>query len=322
MGLAEGAVERSPDHPPMKKRKISVFWGSGTLLLVGLLVWVFHSRGLEEPQQLTLLSSTVVHEDADERVLALQFAYGRDRKVDAYLRRPRDPAPAGSLPAIVLAAGRATGREAAAVIPGPVRAAILAVEYPEAIPSGPGAPGMLRALPGLRRSARAMPGVLRSAGHHMAADPEVDAEQLVLVGVSFGVPFAAAAGRDRVFRGVALHFGGGDLGMLLRANLEVEPGLLRSAVARFGAWYFRDLEPRRHVGHIAPTPLLVINGEKDATIPVGSAQRLIERAKPPYHVVWLPHEHIHSRNQDALREVADSTFVHFRLRLGAASALR
>jgi fermentation-respiration switch protein FrsA (DUF1100 family) len=306
----------------MRKRKVLLFLASGTLVLVGILFWVFHSRGLEEPQPLVLLSSTVVHEDDDERVLALHFAYGDVRRVDAYLRRPVNPVAPGSLPAIVLAAGRATGREAAAVIPGPVQAAILAVEYPEAIPSGTGAPGMFRALPGLRRSARAMPGVLRSAGHLLAADPEVDAEQLVLVGVSFGVPFAAAAGRDRVFRGVALHFGGGDLGMLLRANLEVEPGLLRSAIARFGAWYFRDLEPRRHVGHIAPTPLLVINGERDATIPVGAARRLVERAKPPYHVVWLPHEHIHSRNLEALREVADSTFVHFGLRLPAAAVIR
>jgi hypothetical protein len=305
----------------MDRRKLSYFALAATLALGGMLIWLFHGRGLEEPRPLTLLSSTLVHQDESEQLLALHFSYGGDRRVDAYLRRPAAAAAPGSLPAIVLAAGRETGREAAAVIPGPIRAVILAVEYPEAIPQGVGARGMFRALPALRRSARAMPGVLRSAGHHLAADPTVDPQQLVLVGVSFGVPFAAAAGRDRVFRGVALHFGGGDLGMLLRANLELHPGLLRRAVAHFGAWYFRDLEPRRHVGHIAPTPLLVINGERDATIPPGAARRLIERARPPYHVVWLPHEHIHSRNLDALREVADSTFTHFGL-LPAASLLR
>lgn len=304
----------------MRKRKLSFFLAGATLVLVSVISWLFHVPGLEEPRQLTLLSSSVVHQDEDEQVLALQYAYGETRRVDAYLRRPLGEAAAGSLPAIVLAAGRATGRQAAAVIPGPVEAMILAVEYPEAIPQAAGGRGIFRALPRLRRSARAMPGVLRSAGHLLAAHPEVDPGQLVLVGVSFGVPFAAAAGRDRVFSGVALHFGGGDLGMLLRANLDLRSGVLRGAVARFGAWYFRDLEPRRHVGLIAPTPLLVINGERDATIPARAARRLIERARPPYHVVWLPHEHIHSRNREALREVADSTFAHFGLRIAPAAA--
>jgi hypothetical protein len=263
---------------------------------------------------LSLVTRELVEESPGERMFSLLFQDPEGRELNAYLREPFgiDAGGAeGPRPAILLVAGRYAGREAAAVIPGPLRQIILAVEYPADIPERMSAGAWIQGLPAFVRAAHRMPGLLRGAGHYMADLPEVDEGRLTLVGVSFGVPFAASAGRDRVFTGVALHFGGADIAGMLRANLPINNAMVRSGFAEFGAWVFRELEPARTVGSISPTPLLLINGSEDEQIPRSSALLLAERATPPVRQIWLQHGHLSSRDHQLLRELADSTYHHF-----------
>jgi len=262
---------------------------------------------------LQLIERELVEELPGERLFSLLFHDPDGRELTAYLREPSAGAGDASAPhpGIVLVAGRYAGRQAAAVIPGPLEQMVLAIEYPADIPERISAAAWIRGLPAFVRAAHRMPGILSGAGHFLAALPEVDATRMTLVGVSFGVPFAAAAGRDRVFTGVALHFGGADIGSMLRANLPISNSVLRSGFAAFGAWIFRDLEPAKHVGAISPTPLLLINGSEDEQIPRSSALLLAERATPPVRQIWLHHGHLSSTDQGLLRELADSTFRHF-----------
>lgn len=258
---------------------------------------------------LRLVERQLVEESAIEQVYSLRFSSADGTPVDAYLRRPA--ATGRVLPAIVLVAGRETGREAASVIPGPIEGFVLAVEYPEDIPADLGVWGMVQRLPSIRRTALQMPNLLRGAARYLAALPEVDSTRIALVGVSFGVPFAAPAGRDRIFRGVALHYGGADLDLLFRANLPVQNRLLRDLLARVGALYFGDIDPARHVGAISPTPLLLINGMYDEMVPREAALRLLEEAGPPVRHIWLPHGHLMPGDLELMRELADSTISHF-----------
>ncbi len=275
------------------------------------------ARPAPEMIPVELISRELVEERTDERLYSLLFRDGSGRELDAYLREPvrgitkSGPAAEPPYPGVVLAAGRYAGREAAAVIPGPLEQMVLAVEYPADIPERMSVGAWIHGLPAFVRAAHRMPGLLRGAGHFMSALPEVDASRLTLVGVSFGVPFAAAAGQDRVFTGVALHFGGADIAGMLRANLPIDNTMIRSAFAEFGAWIFRDLEPARHVGNISPTPLLLINGSADEQIPRSSALLLAEHATPPVRQIWLDRGHLTSRDHHLLRELADSTFRHF-----------
>lgn len=259
---------------------------------------------------LLLVHRRTVAEGAGERMEALLFTDPLGDSVTAYLRRPVGH-PEDGLGGVVLVAGRETGRRAARVVPGPLEAAVLAVEYPAALPQDLDAWSVFLRLPEIRESALRVPGILREAGYFLAAEPDVDSGRIALVGVSFGVPFAAAAGDDPIFRGVALHHGGGDLARLFEANLPVENGVLRSLAARLLGWYLRPLDPAHHVAAIAPRPLLLINGSRDTRVPRASALKLAQEAEGPVRHIWLPHEHLMPGDTAMMRELADSTLSHF-----------
>lgn len=260
---------------------------------------------------LRLLHQEMLATDGIEQLHSLLFLDPADDSVLAYLRRPARASEGDGLPGIVLMAGRETGRRAAEVIPGPLDGFVLAVEYPAEIPEGLTVGELIDRLPAIRRSAYRVPGILVGAADHLAARPEVDRERIALVGVSFGVPFAAPAGRDSIFRGVALHHGGAGLVRLFGANLPIENSLLRGIAARYAAWYFRALEPARHVPHVSPRPLLLINGSRDSLVPPESARRLAAAARPPVRHIWLPHDHLMPGDVALMRELADSTIRHF-----------
>lgn len=260
---------------------------------------------------LDLVHRELIEKDSLEHLYSLRLVDPGGDSVVAFLRRPAAIASGEQLPGIVLVAGRATGRRAAQVIPGPLEGVVLAVEYPRALAEDLSAWTLLRRLSSIGQSAYQMPRILTGAAAFLADQPAIDANRLALVGVSFGVPFAAVAGKDPIFRGVALHHGGANLDLLLRTNLPIENAALRAAVAGFTAWYLRPLDPEQHVGAIAPTPLLLVNGLHDELVPIRSARELREAARPPVRQIWLPHNHLMPGDRDVMRELADSTLSHF-----------
>lgn len=267
---------------------------------------------LAGPIPLRLIHQQAISVDSAEAVHELLFLSSRGDSLQAVLRWPAaGRRTEGALPAIVLLAGRETGRQAAAVVPGPIEAVVLALEYPEVIPETAAMGELLRDLPAVRESAYRVPGLLRGAARYLASRPEVDPSRIALVGVSFGVPFAAAAAADSIFCCVALHHGGADLALLFRTNLPIGNRLLRGLASAFAARYFRLLEPGRYVGKVAPRPLLLINGLYDGMVPRRSALRLAELAHPPVRQIWLPHDHLMPEDVEVMRELADSTLSHF-----------
>jgi hypothetical protein len=267
------------------------------------------------PIPLRLVGSRELDAPPGERIQELAFQDPQGREVTGVLRQPADSGRARA--GVVLVAGRETGRQAAAVIRGPLEQVVLAIEYPAALPET-FAPGeVMREIGRVRASALRMPGLLRGAARWLAGLDAVDSTRIVLVGVSYGVPFAAAAAPDPLFRGVALHHGGAGLVLLLEHNLAVENTALRWLLARLGAWYFRALEPARYVGSIAPRPLLLVNAERDELVPRASAERLLAAARRPVRQVWIPHGHLMPSDTVQMKELADSTLSYFEFLSGS-----
>jgi hypothetical protein len=293
--------------------RLSWKWLLAGVVLSGLLATSACTYRAPEVLLLQLVERQLVEVDSLERLFSIQFVDPYGKPVDAYLRKPlRATEPdATPLPAVVMVAGRFTGREAVKMIPAPLESVMLAVEYPQTIPVRVSVWEWIRALPSIRRSALQMPGILSGAARYLAEQPEVDASRIRLVGISFGVPFAAAAGKDRIFTAVALHYGGSDLASLFHANLPVDNRWVRSGVASFAGWWFREMDPGRHVAAISPTPLLLINATRDDLIPRAAAERLGSLARPPMRQIWLPYGHLRPGETEIIREVADSTFRYF-----------
>jgi hypothetical protein len=282
--------------------------GASLLVVLVLLVGTCGNR-VSDAIPLTLAAAAELPPPAGERLQELTFTDPAGREVTGVLREPSAAGPPRA--AVMLVAGRETGRQAAAVIRGPLEQIVLAIEYPDTLPMTFSPAEALAELGAVRRSALRMPGLIRGAAHWLAQHEGVDASRIVLVGVSYGVPFAAAAATDPLFRGVGLHHGGANLSLLLAHNLPVANNLVRGILARFGAWYFRALEPARYVGRIAPRPLLLVNADRDELVPRASAERLLAAARPPVRQIWISHGHLMPWDTLQMRELADSTLSHF-----------
>jgi dienelactone hydrolase len=281
------------------------------LLLTLALAGCTAGEGSHPAAPLTLVEVTEVPAEGGSEVFSVRLGReGDDREILAYLRRPADRG-LDPLPAMVLLAGRQGGRDAARVLPDGLPFAVLAVEYPEDLPEHAGPVEALRKVERIRRTASTIPDVLVDAGRVLAGMEEVDGDRIAVMGVSFGVPFAAAAGSDPVFSAAILAFGGAGLRDLVATNLPRGNAFTRRLVGTLFAARLREFEPARHVPRISPTPLLLINGIHDELIPRHTAARLGQAARPPTKHVWLEDGHVGMAHQTLIDRVGQevATFL-------------
>jgi dienelactone hydrolase len=128
---------------------------------------------------------------------------------------------------------------------------------------------------------------------YLVTRPEVDAERIGYVGISWGaitgVTYVAHDSRIKVMGSMV---GGGNFG-----------GLLGPAADPNGNGP-PPIDPVHHVGRIAPRPLLMLNVTKDQLVPRQFAEALHQAAGKGAEVRWLETDHFFS-DVDR-REVAES----------------
>lgn len=137
---------------------------------------------------------------------------------------------------------------------------------------------------------------------------EVDPERITMVGISFGSPFAVVVSAlDSRIKGVAIHYGGGDLEKLLFHNIQWGDFLSRKLLSSWGALILAPIEPLKYIDRMAPRPLLMINGKQDERIPPESAWALFQKAHFPKEIVWLESDHVYPSKTELIQELTRRT---------------
>lgn len=121
--------------------------------------------------------------------------------------------------------------------------------------------------------------------------------QVGLMGFSMGAAVAiSSAPLSKAVRAVVADSGFAELKTILSAHLQNRgaPRFVASIMSNLIIWAagqrlgcsLPESDPLRWVGRIAPTPLFLIHGEKDRSIPVSDAYRLYEAANQPKEL-WV-----------------------------------
>lgn len=226
-----------------------------------------------------------------------------------WLLRPRGGT--GCYPAVLLQNGR---EENSGVIwrlpPDFGDVVVIALDYPAAVPMSIRLRDALLRGDALRRALGEIPPLFSLGAEYLARRADVDSTRLALAATSFAVPFASiAAAADQRFREVALIYGAGDLPSVLAANLALRPRWLRRPMAWLATRPFGELAPERFIGHIAPRPVVMVNGVDDPQMPNDAVRALYDAARAPKSITWLRTGHLMPTDSALIRRLVDTAFA-------------
>lgn len=293
----------------MKTRR--VFLGIAGAAVVASGSWLVTGRPVRYGTLASVETSADSTPSPGPAIERVTLTTSRGRTLTCLLRGPAAPPSPSGAPALLVAGGRRTGRNAVRYLDSAYAGMALSCDYPWAeLVRLRGARFLLR-LPRLRAEIVATPQALSVAATYLVRRAGEGAP-LAAVGASLGVPPVAAwAAADTRPRAAALLYGGGELWRLLAANLseDVRSAWLRPIVARLLGAALRPIEPVRTVGRIAPRPLLVIASADDAWIPRRSVEALFGAAGEPKRLIWFRGVHLRTADAALLEALADSALA-------------
>ncbi len=282
----------------------------GAAACTGLLVWelmrdygptFIHRKGKLVATDRRLVATTTKSSVYD---LTLQSDTGP--RVDA---RMRVPAREGKLPGVLLTVGLGTGKRVIDLIEERDDMVLLAVDYDWGEQFDvTTARKLCQTLWTMRvTSAESVPHALLGL-EFLAGEPNVDANRIAVVGVSYGTYIAlpAAVLEPRVGRLILVQ-GGGDIGATIAANAPVWKSSVSPRLAGWlGDVVFRPFQPRRWIGRVAPRQVTFIASRTDPTLPVAAIEAVYAQAGEPKELVWHDTPHV---GPDAANIIAELSRV-------------
>jgi len=220
----------------------------------------------------------------------------------------RDPSN-GPLPVLLVLGGHRTGSDAVELFGNVGQRAVVALDYPY---DGPekvrGLGPSLKAIPLARQAFLDTVPAVSLIVDWLLEQPWVDAEQLLIVGASLGVPFAAtAAARDPRIKGAILVHGAADNRLWLQRQVErrVDTRLLHWPLGTILYWlaYGPVLNTPERAALISPRPVLIIGARNDERTPAGQTERLFAAAKQPKLLRWTGGRHIQPGRNEVVQEL-------------------
>ncbi|MBA3534108.1 MAG: prolyl oligopeptidase family serine peptidase [Ardenticatenales bacterium] len=130
--------------------------------------------------------------------------------------------------------------------------------------------------------------LLRAVLEELRADPGTQSDWLALTGVSLGGMFVArtlAHEEPHPFRAAAMVLSTGDWSFMPRTTLDAFPDLravIPPATLLMIEETLRATSPIATPQRFPPTPLLLINADRDPRLPLAAAQRFYDALRPVY----------------------------------------
>ncbi|MFN2383234.1 MAG: hypothetical protein ABR559_03110 [Gemmatimonadota bacterium] len=238
--------------------------------------------------------STWVGRGADGKMLT-DVTLVSDTGMEVRLRvRAPDTLSGERFPAALLIAGYKQGRAAVSAPSETGNLVFASIDYPYDGPQRPSVWQWAWHLPEMRGAVIRTPAALLLAAQYLYTRDDVDPQRVSIIGVSLGVPFAAAAAAtDRRLASAMLLHGGADIrGMAAYAFADTGAPWLVQLKAAAIALLVAPLEPGRYAGAIAPRPTLMVNATEDELMPRSSVVALYQATGRPKQLVWTASSHL------------------------------
>lgn len=221
------------------------------------------------------------------------------------IRHPSD----GPLPVLLILGGHRTGSDAVELFGNVGMRAIAALDYPYDGPERVKGPGpILKTIPLARQAFLDTVPAVSLTVDWLLEQPWVDPAQLMIVGASLGVPFAAtAAARDPRIKGAVLVHGAADNRLWLQRQVERRIGteFLHRPLGTILYWlaYGPVLNTPERAARISPRPVLIIGARNDERTPAGQTEQLFEAAREPKLLRWTGGRHIQPGRGEVVQEL-------------------
>lgn len=246
-----------------------------------------------------------------------------DSNLEVSFRMIRERAANAPLPVLLVLGGHRTGSDAVDLFDEVDGRAVIALNYPYHGPSRVrGLMEALRTIPRARQAFADTPPAVSLVVDWIVNQRWVDTTQIVIVGASLGVPFAAlAAARDGRIDGALLVHGAADNEAWLetqiarRNDIEALHGALATVVHLFA--YGPTFDTARNVALIAPRPVVIIGARTDERTPVAQTNALYAAAREPKMLVWTQGSHVDPDRRDVISDlltIADDVMPFLRRR--------
>ncbi len=129
----------------------------------------------------------------------------------------------------------------------------------------------------------------RRALDYVAGRDDLDSDRVVLLGLSLGsIMGSIVASLDTRLNGAFLVVGGGDLAGLFAKSQIDDAKRLREELGDMEPFRaaLAFVEPVNFAAHIAPRPVVMVNGKDDEIVIADCAQALFDAAKEPKKITW------------------------------------
>ena len=297
----------------VRVRNMFLYCATAVVLLAAIgLTWLRWDSHLPRDQWLSARLGTIEQVVQDDSVTdgqgSSRVTLVSDTGLSVSLRIVRH-LEAESLPVLLVLGGHETGRDAVDLFGDVGRRAVVAMDYPY---DGPekvrGLATTLRTIPPARKALLDTTPAVSLLVDWLAGQPWVDTGQIVIVGVSLGVPFAAAAAaRDERITGALLVHGAADNLVWLETQVarRIDSEFLHRPLSTILYWlaYGPLWDTSAHVAQISPRPVLIIGARNDERAPPGQTELLYAAARKPKSIRWSGGRHVQPGRSDVVQEL-------------------